>query len=75
MRHILGLGKAVKEKKTYDKDTVKPILKCSICNGEQVAGFKDIRTGKFEEVMLIRDKKDLDDFMGQYGIREISKEY
>ena len=75
MRHILGLGKEVKEKKTYDKDTVKPILKCSICNGEQVAGFKDIRTGKFEEVMLIRDKNDLDDFMGQYGIREISKEY
>lgn len=75
MRHILGIGKVVKEKKTYDNDTVKPVLKCSICNGEQVAGFKDIRTGKFEEVMLIRDKKDLDDFMDQYGIREISKEY
>ena len=75
MRHILGLGKELKEKKTYDKDTVKPILKCSICNGEQVAGFKDIRTGKFEEVMLIRDKNDLDDFMGQYGISEISTDY
>ena len=72
---LAAARKAVKEKKTYDKDTVKPILKCSICNGEQVAGFKDIRTGKFEEVMLIRDKNDLDDFMGQYGIREISKEY
>lgn len=75
MRHIWGTGKAEKEKKIYDKDTYKPILKCSICNGEQVAGFKDIRTGKFEEVMLVREKKDLDDFMKRYGVSTISKEY
>lgn len=67
--------KATQKKKTYDKDNCKPILKCSICNGEQVAGFKDIHTGKFEEVMLILSPKDLDDFMKQYGISEISKEY
>ena len=42
------------EKKTYDRSNQKPVIKASICNGEQVAGFKDIRTGKFEEVMLIR---------------------
>lgn len=52
-----------KEKKVYyDKENQIPILKCSICNGEQVAGFKDSRTGKFEEVMLIRNQKDLDHF-------------
>jgi len=34
---------------TYDKETKKPIIKASICNGEQVAGFKDIHTGKIEE--------------------------
>ncbi len=61
--------------KTYDKEVQKPVLKCSICNGEQVAGFKDIRTGKFEEVALIRTPKELDDFMKLYGIKEISKEY
>lgn len=61
--------------KTYDKETSRPVLKCSICNGEQVAGFKDIHTGKFEEIMLIRDQKDLDLFMEQYGIKEITKEY
>lgn len=61
--------------KTYDKETSRPVLKCSICNGEQVAGFKDIHTGKFEEIMLIRDQKDLDLFMKQYGIKEITKEY
>ena len=68
-------GEAAQKKNTYDKDTSKPIIKCSICTGEQVAGFKDIHTGKFEEVMLIREQKDLDDFMKQYGISEISKEY
>lgn len=36
---------------TYDCERQKPVLRCSICNGEQVAGFKDIHTGKFEEVM------------------------
>lgn len=68
-------AKQHKKKKAYDKSVCKPVLKCSICNGEQVAGFKDIHTGRFEEVMLIREQKDLDDFMRQYGISEISKEY
>ena len=35
-----------KKKLTYDKDNKKPVIKCSICNGEQVAGFKDIFIGK-----------------------------
>lgn len=70
-----SVGKTAQEKKTYDKDNCKPVLKCSICNGEQVAGFKDIHTGKFEEVMLIRGQKDLEEFMKQYGISEVSKEY
>ena len=48
----------------------------SICNGEQVAGFKDIHTGKMEEVMLIKNKTDLDKFKVMYGIEEeIAKEY
>lgn len=29
---------------TYDKENKKPVIKASICNGEQVAGFKDIHT-------------------------------
>lgn len=61
--------------KTYDKTYQKPVLKCSICNGEQVAGFKDIRTGRFEEVTLIRSEKELEAFRKTYGIEEITKEY
>lgn len=59
----------------YDKENQKPVLKCSICNGEQIAGFKNIHTGKFEDVMLIRNDKDLDDFMKMYGISTVTKEY
>ena len=59
----------------YDSKTQKPVLRCSICTGEQVAGFKNLATGKFEEVMLVKNEKDLSEFMSRYGISEISKEY
>ncbi|MCI9464647.1 MAG: aspartate dehydrogenase [Lachnospiraceae bacterium] len=59
----------------YDKENRKPVIKCSICNGEQVAGFKDIHTGKFEEIMLIKNDRDLDAFMQLYDVKDISKEY
>lgn len=68
-------GKKKLEKKTYDRQNQRPVLKCSICNGEQVAGFKDINTGRFQEIMLIRDEADLDIFMQMYDIDNISKEY
>ena len=45
-------------------------------NGEQIAGFKDIHTGKIEEVVLIKNQADLDAFKNMYGINgEIEKEY
>lgn len=59
----------------YDRETYKPILKCSICNGEQVAGFKNLQTGRFEEIMLVRNAADLREFMERYGVSEVPKEY
>ncbi len=59
----------------YDKDRFIPVIRCSICTGEQAAGFKDIQTGRFEEIMLIRDEKDQKAFMERYGVREVQKEY
>ncbi|MCR5108830.1 MAG: aspartate dehydrogenase [Lachnospiraceae bacterium] len=67
--------KKAKKKLTYDHETQKPVLKCSICNGEQVAGFKDLKTGRFEEICLIRNEEDLGEFLEMYGIEDISKEY
>ena len=61
---------------SYDMENKKPVIKASICNGEQVAGFKDIHTGKIEEVMLIKSPADLDAFKKMYGIDDkIAKEY
>ena len=72
----MSLFKKKSSAKSYDKDTQKPVIKASICNGEQVAGFKDIHTGKIEEVMLIRSQADLENFKAMYGIDEaITKEY
>ena len=62
--------------KTYDRAAQEPVIRASICNGEQVAGFRDIKTGRFEEVMLIRTPSDVDAFKAEYGIEgDIKKEY
>ena len=55
-------------KETYDKENQKPIIRSSICTGEKVAGFKDIHTGKFTEVMLIRNDSDMKVFLAKYDI-------
>ena len=55
---------------SYDPSFQEPVLRCSICNGEQVAGFRDKKTGAFSEVMLIRSPQDLEEFRNQYTIRE-----
>lgn len=57
-------------KETYNKDVQRPVIRSSICTGERVAGFKDIDTGRFTEVMLIRDSKDMEEFLRRYDISE-----
>ena len=47
-----------------------PVIRASICTGEKVTGFRDIRTGKITEVMLIRTPADLERFRQLYGIGE-----
>ena len=66
-----------KEKKPkYDPAVKKPAIRASICTGEQSAGFKDLKTGKFTEIMLIRNPKDLQAFKDEYGIEgDIEKFY
>ncbi len=64
------------KQKMYDQATLKPVLKSSICNGEQVAGFQIKNTGAIEEVMLIKTPADLEEFKRQYGItEEVEKVY
>ena len=66
-----------RKKCSYDWENLKPVIRSSICNGEQVAGFKNIHTGKFSEVMLIRNGGDLQEFLETYDISEadVTTEY
>ncbi len=61
----------------YDKENQIPVIRSSICNGEQVAGFKDLHTGKFTEITVIRNLKELDEFLMEYDISldEVKKEW
>jgi len=61
----------------YDRTGKVPVVRCSICTGEQVAGFKQETSGKFEEVMLLRSDTDFQDFLRLYGLEasEVRKEW
>ncbi len=57
----------------FDPAAEEPAIRCSICTGEQVAGFRDRRTGHFREVTLIRTQKDLDEFKKDVGAETVKK--
>ena len=65
------------KKQSYDRENLRPVIRASICTGEQTAGFRNIHTGKFSEVMLIRYDSDLEEFLEMYDISadEITTEY
>lgn len=65
------------KKQTYDKENLRLVIRSSICTGEQVAGFRNIQTGKFSDCLLIRNGGDLEEFLETYDISEadIGKEY
>lgn len=74
---IKMFGKKKIKVEHYDRENLRPVIRASICTGEQVAGFKNIHTGKFEDVMLIRDNRDIEEFLQRYDIaaEEVTKEY
>lgn len=74
---MFGKKREKSEKKSFDRETQKPAMRCSICIGERVFGFKNKATGKFEEVSLIRNDDELRHFLGLYDIAadEVEKFY
>lgn len=72
---MFGKKHIAEPKETWDMETYRAIIRCSICTGEQVAGFKNKTTGEFHEIMLISSGKDLDDFMEKYNLTSVTKEY
>ena len=54
----------------FDRGGRVPVIRSSICTGEQTAGFKDPVSGRFQEYMLIRNDKDLQEFLDRYQVTE-----
>lgn len=59
-----------KQPRIFDRTAKRPVIRASICTGEQTACFQDIRTGRLEEIMLLRGPEDRRAFLEEYGIRE-----
>ena len=52
----------------FSLEEYEPVLRCSICTGEQVACMRNRATGQLREVMLIRSSSDLEDFCRSYRV-------
>ena len=54
----------------FDRSGRVPVIRSSICTGEHKAGFKDPVSGRFQEYMLIRSGRDLQEFLRRYQVAE-----
>ena len=61
----------------YDRDKEIPVIRASICTGEEVAGFQNRETGQFRDVCLLRNAAEKEAFCRACGITaaEIKKIY
>jgi len=61
----------------FSPEEYDPVLRCSICTGEQVACMREKKSGKLSEIMLIRTPADLEKFCADYQVKpeQISKVY
>ncbi len=69
-----------KKKKEYPKfpaGDYEPVLRCSICNGEQILCARDKNSGELHELMLVRSPGELAEFCKENSIlpESIKKEY
>lgn len=60
--------KQKQETQIFPLDEYEPVIRCSICTGEQVACMRNRTTGQLREVMLIRSSTDLKDFCRTYQV-------
>ncbi len=76
---LLGIRKKenqeIEVKHIYNPEIEKPVIRASVCNGEKTAGFKNIKTGEFYEVAVIRNDVDLQQFKDMYKIKDIETDY
>ena len=52
----------------FPPEQFEPVIRCSICTGEQVACMRERESGKLREIMLIRSEADLEEFRSRLGL-------
>ena len=68
-------GERLREEFPFDPEKQAAVIRSSICTGEKAAGFKDLKSGRFTEVMLIRSRQDEERFKETYGLETVKTEY
>lgn len=63
----MGLFRKKNHIRQYDFTKYTPIIRASICTGEQVAGFLDNSTGKFVDIMVIRGEDEVEKFRRDFA--------
>lgn len=59
----------------YNKQTEVPAVKSSICTGEKTAGFLEVNTGKYRDIMLVESEADIEAFKSACGVDEVKEIY
>lgn len=74
----MGLfGKKKSEYPKFPEGDYEPVLRCSICTGEQVICARERGTGRLVELMLVRSPAQLEGFCAANGMdpEDIEKIY
>ncbi len=53
----------------FPPEDYEPVIRSSICTGERVGCMRHRRTGKLQELMLIRTNEDVEEFCRRYGVQ------
>ena len=61
--------------RSYDPELQEPALRRSICTGEMTVGLLDRRSGRFSELMLVRNQQELKEVCRQLGVEDIRTIY
>lgn len=56
--------------KTWDRERLEPAIRKSICTGEETFGFVRRADGSFMDICLLRDDREKDAVLSEYGIRK-----
>ena len=62
--------KPVSAAPVWPVEKYEPVIRSSICTGEQVACMRERDTGKLHELMLLRTAADREEFCRLYGIKD-----